>query len=268
MDETLMKLSIDEKIAKSKEVIAEGLDRFDRLVIAFTGGKDSTLLLWLFKHVCDENSLKLPECMFIDEGYVFEEILEFVAELEELWGLTVHRVQNTDVIKNVNGVGDIVRVRDLNPRNRAELLKLDFDGEEFPFEPESYIGNHLMKTVAMNMFIEENHVEALATGIRWDEQDARKDEVFFSPRYDPDHVRVHPILHFTERDVWEVTRKYGIPTNKLYAQGYRSLGAKGSTSKKSDVPAWEQNLEETVERAGRRQDKEGIMKRLRDLGYM
>lgn len=34
------------------------------------------------------------------------------------------------------------------------------------------------------------------------------------------------------------------------------------------VPAWEQDLEHTVERAGRRQDKEQMMERLRKLGYM
>jgi len=36
----------------------------------------------------------------------------------------------------------------------------------------------------------------------------------------------------------------------------------------SDIPAWEQDLENTVERAGRRQDKEEAMDRLRKLGYM
>ena len=125
-----------------------------------------------------------------------------------------------------------------------------------------------MKTVAMKIFLKENKIQALFTGIRWDEQEARKDEVYFSPRDDPPHVRVHPLLHFRERDVWQVIRTYGIPVNKLYEMGYRSLGAKSSTTKLDDKPAWEQDLEKIPERAGRRQDKENIMKRLRDLGYM
>jgi len=36
----------------------------------------------------------------------------------------------------------------------------------------------------------------------------------------------------------------------------------------SDLPAWEQDLENTEERAGRKQDKEKIMERLRKPGYM
>ena len=34
------------------------------------------------------------------------------------------------------------------------------------------------------------------------------------------------------------------------------------------VSSWEQDLENTPERAGRRQDKEKAMERLRKLGYM
>jgi len=34
------------------------------------------------------------------------------------------------------------------------------------------------------------------------------------------------------------------------------------------VPAWKQDLENTEERAGRRQDKEKAMERMRKLGYM
>jgi phosphoadenosine phosphosulfate reductase len=46
------------------------------------------------------------------------------------------------------------------------------------------------------------------------------------------------------------------------------LGAKTTSLKSSDIPAWDQDLENTEERAGRRQDKEKAMARLRKLGYM
>ena len=60
----------------------------------------------------------------------------------------------------------------------------------------------------------------------------------------------------------------GIPHCTLYQQGYRSLGARVSTNKQADIPAWEQDLENTFERGGRRQDKEDLMEKLRGLGYM
>lgn len=270
MDEKLMSMDLNEKISEAEKVIYDAIEKYgiEKTAVAWTGGKDSTLLLWIVKKVCEENDWKIPKCIFINEGYIFDEVLDFVNEIKEKWNLDVDEVKNDDVLKQANKVGDIVKVSKLTERNREELKRLEFDKGEFPFEPESYVGNHLMKTVAMNVYLEKMGFDAIITGIRWDEQEARSNEKFFSPRKNPDHIRIHPILHFKERDIWDATFNFDIPFNKLYKDGYRSLGAKGTTTKISDKPAWEQDLEKTTERDGRRQDKEGIMKRLRDLGYM
>lgn len=268
--ERLMNLTLDEKVEHSKKIIGQALQRFsrDELFLAWTGGKDSTTMLWLYRQVCKESAQPLPRAMFIDEGHVFEEILNLVDRVKNEWDVELCVVKNTDVSDKAQRVGHLIRVADLNERNRKEIEKLNFTEDSFPFEPESYVGNHLMKTVAMNMFMEEKGVKALSTAIRWDEQEARIQEDPFSPRTDPDHTRVHPILHFRERDVWDIIHKNHLPFCSLYYQGYRSLGAKGSTTKTSDIPAWEQDLENTTERAGRGQDKEKIMTQLRSLGYM
>ncbi len=266
----LMGLSLNEKIEKSKKIIRQGLEKFgrDELFVAWTGGKDSTIMLWLYRLVCREIGQPLPRAMFIDEGYVFEEILQLVDQVKGEWNVEVCVAKNTDVSDKAQNIGDLIKVADLNARNREEIEKLDFKEETFPFEPESFVGNHLMKTVPMNVFMKEKGVKALSTAIRWDEQEARTQETFFSPRTNPDHTRVHPILHFKERDIWDAIQQNSIPLCSLYYQGYRSLGAKGSTTKTSVIPAWEQDLENTTERAGRGQDKEDVMSQLRSLGYM
>jgi phosphoadenosine phosphosulfate reductase len=268
--ERLMGLSLDEKVEQSKKIIKEALERFgpDKIAIAWTGGKDSTTLTWLFSKVCKERGIKMPICMFIDEGDVFNEIWDIVNKLQKEWNLDVRVAKNTDVSNKAQKLGDMIKVSELNERNRKEIEKIGFEGKEFPFEPESFVGNHLMKTVAMNMFLEENRIEALATAIRWDEQSARIEEDYFSPRENPSHIRIQPILHFRERDIWDNIHKNKIPFCELYKYGYRSLGAKSTTYKNSDIPAWEQDLENTVERAGRGQDKEEVMDKLRSLGYM
>lgn len=268
--ERLMGLSLEEKIDHSKKIIKEAIDRFgvENLALAWTGGKDSTTMTWLFRESCKELGVQMPKCMFIDEGYVFEEIWDIFNQLKEEWGLDARIAKNTDVSDKAEKVGDMIKVSSLNERNRKEIELLEIKDEEFPFEPESFIGNHLMKTIAMNMFLEENNITALATAIRWDEQEARVEEDYFSARKNPPHTRVQPILHFSERNIWDFIFKYKVPFCELYKEGYRSLGAKGSTTKMSDIPAWEQDLENTYERAGRGQGKEEIMSKLRDLGYM
>jgi len=268
MDKKLMEMSLEKKIGYAQEIIRQALDKYQKTALAWTGGKDSTLLLWLVREVCLQDHRNLPSIIFINEGDTFEEILEFIDEVSKRWDFEVIELKNEDVLKQVSQIGDIVKVEKLNEVNRGELESLGFYEEEFPFEPESFVGNHLMKTLPLKLFIEDNGIEALFIAIRWDEQEARKNEEYFSEREDPYHIRVHPILHFTERDVWNTILKYGIPFNSLYAQGYRSLGAKSTTFKVADIPAWEQDLENTSERAGRAQNKEAIMQRLRALGYM
>ncbi len=268
--EKLMELSLEDKIEHSKKIIKEAINKHgsENISVAWTGGKDSTTMVWLFREACKELGVNMPRCMFIDEGYVFEEIWVIFNQLKKEWALDAEIAKNTDVSDKAEKVGDMVKVSSLNERNKKEIALLEIKDEEFPFEPESFIGNHLMKTIAMNMFLEQNNVQALATAIRWDEQEARVEESFFSPRKNPPHTRVQPILHFKERDIWDFIFKYKVPFCTLYKEGYRSLGAKGSTVKMSDIPAWEQDLENTYERAGRGQSKEDLMGKLRDLGYM
>lgn len=261
---------LEKRLNKSKEVILEALttNKYKDLAVAWTGGKDSTLILWLVREVCRKEGLPLPKIVFIDEGDLFDEVKEFVKFLMKKWKFQVDFVCNEDVLKQVENMGDIVRVYKLNTRNKKELERLKFAKRTFFFEPESFVGNHLMKTVPLNIYLEKNKIGALFTGIRWDEHGSRSKEKYFSSRKKPSHMRIHPILHYKEADVWEATQSLSIPYNPLYEVGYRSLGVKSSTKKTSNRAAWDQDLKRTRERQGRRQDKEKIMARLRKLGYM
>ena len=263
------------KVEDAKNVIRETLAKFgsESLRTAWTGGKDSTLVLWLVREVCRESGRPLPKCFNIDEGDMFPEIVEFIEAVKAEWGVEIIHIHNADVSTAAGGkLGAPVRVTALDERNRREIERLGYEEDEFTYEPESFVGNHLMKTVTMNRYLEDEKVAGLFIGVRWDEQAARANEQYFNlhdaTAYNPEHMRIHPILHFLERDVWDAHFQYGIPLCKLYRLGYRSLGARITTSRQQDVPAWEQDLEGTYERGGRRQDKEELMARLRQLGYM
>ena len=266
---------LEQKIEKSKEIFKMAYDLFnaDEMRLIWSGGKDSTLTLWICRQFCQENDLPLPKAFTIDEGDAFEEIEEFLEKYSKEWNVELDWGRNEDVLKAAGyELGAEVVVADLNERNQAEIKKIGFDLERFPFEAESYVGNHLMKTVVFNTYLEDNDVKAVFQGLRWDEQAARvKDEYYEdaeAAELIPTHTRYRPILHFTEKDTWDATLYFDIPYCPLYEEGYRSLGAKSTSRKLTDIPAWEQDLENTVERAGRRQDKEKTMARLRMLGYM
>jgi phosphoadenosine phosphosulfate reductase len=98
-----------------------------------------------------------------------------------------------------------------------------------------------MKSVVFNSYLEENKVKAFFQGLRWDEQPTRKDDPYFedvdADKFTPKQTRFRPILHFTESDIWDTTLYFDIPYCPLYEKGYRSLGAKTTSSKTYDIPA-------------------------------
>lgn len=260
---------------KSEEVIVDAIERFgsENLGVTWTGGKDSTTMLWLIKRVCTKYNYDMPHVFTIDEGDPFPEIVEQLVEVSNKWNIDLDWRRNHDVLRACDSqLDDIVKVEDLNERNQAELEKIDFEEDEFEFEPENYAGNHLQKTVVLNQYIEEKDLDAMFMALRWDEQEAREEDdyVWLEEGGDlqPEHHRVEPILHFREKDIWRAQQEYNIPYCRLYEYGYRSLGTRRTSKKVADKPAWEQDLENTDERGGRRQDKEEKMDRLRDLGYM
>ena len=297
--------SIESKIEKAVDVTRQGLTEYDNPAVMWTGGKDSTLTLYFINEVAEEFDFEKPTAVFIDHFQHFDEITDFVERWAETWDIEVVYARNEDAGEYVaeHGLepGDDIPVDDLSEHNQHHVREiLEYEDETFPFLLDTYVGNHLLKTVALNDALEEYGIDGVISGVRWDEQEARADETFFSPRHDPDiyppHDRIQPILQFAERDVWDAFWEYvvpeevpeypagyvpesaedlpesvtwaDIPISPKYVAGFRSLGSSVSTEKTTDEPAWMQNLEETTERAGRAQDKEDLMERLRDLGYM
>jgi len=94
------------------------------------------------------------------------------------------------------------------------------------------------------------------------------------------HLRIHPILHWTEADIWAYTQREQIPIIPLYlardGKRYRSLGDADITfpviSNASSIEEILRELERTKvpERAGRALDHEteDAFERLRVAGYL
>lgn len=259
-------LTLNSKIGIAKTVISDAFDNFVRPTVVWSGGKDSTVVLNLVKEVTDELGKKLPPALFIDHGDHYPETLELLDKVSQDWGFRVIYAKNEDLLKNVND--GKIKISDLSEENKMEASRVGFTGDEFEYSLETEVGNHLLKTVAMNGTISRYRFDALFTGVRWDENPARGSEVFISPRENPEHVRVQPVLPFLEKDIWTYIFDKELPIHPKYREGYRSIDGIHDSTKTSDLPAWEQDLEFTQERAGRSQDKEGMMERLRQNGYM
>lgn len=257
---------------KSISIIREAKAQFTTPGVLWSTGKDSTATLWLCRKAFF-GRLPFP-VIHIDTGYKFPEIYEFRNRIAAQWGL------NLVIAKNANAFDS-----GMSPdKGRLECCTL-------------------LKTKALKDLVSRGGFDALILAIRRDEHGVRAKERYFSPRdvdfswnyedqpaelwdlyvkpsEDFSHMRIHPILHWTELDVWRYVKQEGLPVNPLYfARGgkrYRSLGCMpctvpvSSAASTIDEIVAELETSEIPERSGRSQDKEKayMMQKLRALGYM
>jgi sulfate adenylyltransferase subunit 2 len=266
---------LDSLESQSVYILREAHRKFKRLAMLWSIGKDSSVLLWLarkafFGHV------PMP-CVHVDTSYKIPEMIQFRDEKVREW--------NIDLI-----VG----------QNKAALAA----GKTFPNGALTRVECcGLLKKDALQQVIEEKDYQAVIVGIRRDEEGTRAKERYFSPRdrnfewnfkdqppelwdqfktdFDPGtHIRIHPLLHWTEMNVWEYIEREKIPIVDLYFAKdgfrYRSLGCAPCTkpvpSQATTVPEIIEELKATKvsERSTRAQDQESedAFERLRASGYM
>lgn len=262
---------LDELEAKTIYILREAYNRIDPLAMLWSIGKDSTALLWMVRKAF-YGRVPMP-LVLLDTNMELDEVYAFRDWIIREWDLQ-------DVI-NWQCPPEEQMDRTLPPATRAAARK----------------------TEGLKALLREKQYKGMLLGIRRDEQAMRAKERVFSPRtLDGDwdfkdqpaefwdqfktefpegcHLRIHPILHWTELDIWRYTQRENIPIVPLYlsqnGKRYRSLGEKNITfpidSPASSIEEIITELEttKTSERAGRAMDKEteDSFERLRASGYM
>ena len=262
--------NLDMLESQSIYIFREAFDRIDRLAMLWSLGKDSNVMLWLARKAFFGH-LPFP-AMHIDTGRKFPEMYEFRDRYIKEWNL--HFIS-----------GECPSVDEIDP--------------SLPPAARSAA----RKTEGLKRLIEREGFTGVFAGIRRDEQATRAKERVFSPRgatgawnfrdqppefwdqFNTDfppgtHVRIHPLLHWTEVDIWRYTQREGIPTIDLYfaheGKRYRSLGDQDITSPvESGAATIDQIIAElettkVPERAGRAMDHESedAFERLRADGYL
>ena len=259
-------LSLESKISIADTVIRDAFSNFKRPAVVWSTGKDSTVMLHLVReYLKDQNGIIFS--IFIDHGMHYPETIKMLDDIGKEWKIKVISAKNDDVLNNIDNDG-FIHVNKLTKENQLEIKSLGYNGDKFHYDLDSEVANHLLKTVPLKNIITKNRFDCAFVGVRWDENAARSTELFMRRRENADHTRVHPILTFTESDIWKYIFKFNLPIHPLYYKGYRSIDGIYDSSPSDTRPAWEQDMDKTEERAGRSQDKEGIMEKLRELGYM
>lgn len=261
---------LDRLEAQSLYILREAFHAIPRLAMLWSIGKDSNVMIWLAKKAF-VGRVPFPVC-HLDTGKEFPETYAFRDRYVPEWGLDLI----ADPCPPIEEVDPT-----LPPASRFAARK----------------------TLGVREAIKRYGFGGIIAGIRRDEQSTRAKERVFSPRlqtgqwdfrdqppelwdhYNAEfppgtHVRVHPLLHWTEVDIWRYIKREEIPVVPLYfakgGQRYRSLGEVGITepivSEATTIDDIIAELEATKapERAGRTMDHESedAFERLRVEGYM
>lgn len=290
---------LDRLEAQSVRILREAYRDFKDLAMLWSIGKDSTVLLWLtrkafFGHV------PFP-LVHIDTHFKIPEMIVYRDRLAMQWRLNMIVGQNEEALRQKQTFpdGKLSRLQCCRLL-KSEALKHTLSGD-WP---------RLRLDHARGEYVVEANPEpftGVIAGVRADEEGSRSKERTFSPR-DKDsewdvgdqppelwnqfktdfapgtHVRIHPLLDWTELNIWEYIERENIPVVSLYFnQGdgmrYRSLGCYPCTQPiRSEARTLAEIIDElrtgklrnVAERSGRAQDKEdgGGLETLRREGYM
>lgn len=222
--------TLDDAIKQTEAVMASLLETADvqSVRVAWTGGKDSTVVLFIWKALLDHRGLGPVRAINLDTGCKFPEVMAFRDRLAAEWGIDLH------------------------------IARPSVSLEDYPLAQNPLACCRDLKVEPLKAAIRETGTTHLLSGIRSDEHPDRAGRAVFEAREDPPHTLVNPILHFSETDIWAFHSRYGLPHCELYDQGYRSLGCRPCTKKPG---------EDGAERSGRKQSKEDVLTTLTGLGY-
>lgn len=223
-----------EKITNARRLIHEQYLKFrDKLVLASSFGKDSTVLLHLALKVYPDIRV-----IFNNTGVEFKETLDHRDLLVEMWNI------NFIEIKPPRTFFDIAREHGLPGESRWGQTR----------EPKCC---QLLKTKPMRDWILENDAEAILVGILGSESEARlfaslrDGQVYYAKSFWK-CWKIHPLLYWTEDDIWEYHSRHNLPINKAYEKyNIKRTGCAPCTNHREwerQVREWNPGLYKVIQR--------------------
>jgi phosphoadenosine phosphosulfate reductase len=181
----------------AEERVAWALENFpNRIVMTSSFGAQSAVCL----HLVTQQQPDIP-VLLVDTGYLFPETYRFIDDLAERLSLNLH----------------IYRAPYSPAWQEARYGKLWEQGVE---GIDRY--NQLNKVEPMQRALRELGAEAWISGLR--RQQAKSRQHLDVLLWRNGRCKVHPIIDWTDRDIYRYLSKHGLPYHPLWEQGYVSIG--------------------------------------------
>ncbi|MEZ4616302.1 MAG: phosphoadenylyl-sulfate reductase [Caldilineaceae bacterium] len=139
------------------------------------------------------------DIFYIDTGYFFPETLALMARLEDHYQRPFRRVSTQ------------LAIPDQEKRYGPKLHDSDPD-----------LCCHLRKVLPMTQALTDS--TAWATAVRRDQASSRSNTPLVQWNERHNVVKIAPLAHWTESDIWEYIQEHELPYNVLHDQNYPSIG--------------------------------------------
>ncbi len=204
-DVTALNHDLEQRSAEQR--VAWALESFPgRVVLTSSFGAQSAVCL----HLVTVQQPDIP-VVLIDTGYLFPETYQFIDKLGERLALNLH----------------IYRAQHSPAWQEARYGKLWEQGLE---GIERY--NHINKVEPMQRALKELGATAWLSGLRRQQAKSRQHlEVLL---WRNGRCKIHPLIDWTDRDVYRYLTQYGLPYHPLWEQGYVSIGDVHTTRQLSE----------------------------------
>ncbi len=197
----------------SKRIIEKAVDRYKKIAVACSFGKDSMVVVKLARDV--DPNIKIFSIMTVYKPPETFRLLKSANKKMNL-DVTVYMVAD-EIPKILDGIDvKLLQAREFSLKKSAIQLKT---GKPFHLtNPDECC--RLLKVEPTKIAVK--NLDAWISGLRKSEGRTRVNFREFERR--GGLVKVNPILEWTEVDVWRFTAVNRLPVNSLYGKGYRSLG--------------------------------------------
>lgn len=200
VDESFENLAVTNRMLESlsaEQRIAWALTRFPgRIVMSSSFGAQAAVSL----HMATEQQPDIP-VILVDTGYLFKETYQFIDELTERLGLNlkVYKPQLSPALQEAR---------------YGKLWEQGLEGIE--------LYNRMNKVEPMQRALEELGANAWIAGLRRQQSKSRQELQVLMARNG--RFKVHPLVDWTDRDVYRYLAKHNLPYHPLWHEGYVSIG--------------------------------------------
>ncbi len=188
----------------AEERVQWALETFtDKIILSSSFGAQSAVLL----HMVTKQKPEIP-VILVDTGYLFPETYDFIESLTKRLNLNLKTYRAP-----------------LSPaQQEAQFGKLWENGIDGITQY-----NQINKVEPMNRALEELGAWAWIAGLRRQQSSTRKNLTFIRPQ--AERLKIHPILDWTDKEIFDYLKKYDLPYHPLWEQGYVSIGDIHTTRK-------------------------------------